>query len=131
MEAGRPDCLRGIILLVLLRCKFEVFLTAENRDHFTENLPETFLLENLTKTNKAFCFSFRGKNIVLALVFLVIVLGITIEKLTPVCIDKRNSWLRFAGGCWCSPTLFIWFQIRVEKLKGHKNKDLYYCGLVL
>ena len=69
----------------------------------------------------------------LALVFLVIVLGITIEKLTPVCIDKkRNSWLRFAGGCWCSPTLFIWFQIRVEKLKrSYKNKDLYYCGLVL
>ena len=34
-----------------------------------------------------------------ALVFLVVVLGITIEKLTltPVCIDKRNSWLRFAG----------------------------------
>ena len=51
MEAGRPDCLRGIILLVLLRCKFEVFLTAENRDHFTENLPET-LLENLQKQTK-------------------------------------------------------------------------------
>jgi len=39
--------------------------------------------------------------------FLMFVL--TMIKLTLVCIDKRNSWLRFAGGCWCTTTCFLPF----------------------
>jgi len=52
-------------LVLLERCKFEVFLTlvqkiAENRDHFTENLPET-LLENLQKQTKHFALALEGR----------------------------------------------------------------------
>ena len=42
-------------------------------------------------------------------------LGITIGNLTSVCIDKRNSWLRFAGGCWCNNTI-LYFSTRCRNV---------------